>query len=567
MSASLPLAWLSLLLCLAFLLPNHYSPWLSFHQEALAAIALVPIGVWAACNLRRIPWLAWVLSALAMTPFLQWAIGLIPYLGDASVHALYLAGAVWAMLAGYAASQRATSVAELDELLKPLWLALIAAAIVSVGMATHQWLDLGISGLFIADLPLGGRPFANLAQPNHLATLLLLAAVGVWYGWEKRWLSTSTACLTVAFLLVGMVLTGSRSVWLAIAWFVPVVTWAKFRCKFRLKVVSLLALVLLFFALSYAKPGAEAWLQLADTGAAVERLGQTQLRILAWRAFLDAAMLEPWWGYGWGQIAAAQFRVAHDHPGLTDIFFNTHNVVLDLVIWLGFPVALLSTLMMLLWVFNCLSRSREINAFLPLMAVCIVFGHSMVEFPIAYAYFLVPTGFWMGVVSAATEPTVQKQRPRLGLRGRMLIVGVSLATAYMLMVVTNDYLPFEDDWREQQFVEARIEGARTESLVQPRVLDQLQGMMQLQRYSPLTQSSPADLHWVQDVAERYPYPSFRFKYALLLAMSGRSDAATMQLLGLCAVFPRKVCEQVKEDWVSASMKDARLATVDLSALP
>lgn len=567
MSASLPLAWLSLLLCLAFLLPNHYSPWLSFHQEALAAVALIPMGVWAACNLRRIPWLAWLLGALAMTPLLQWAFGVIPYMGDASVHALFLAGAVWAMLAGYVATQRATSVAELDELLKLLWLALIAAAVVSVGMAAHQWLDLGISSLFIADLPPGGRPFANLAQPNHLATLLLLASVGVWYGWEKRWLSTSTACLTLVYLLVGMVLTGSRSVWLAIAWFVPVVAWASSRSKFRLKPLFLLALALLFFALSYAKPAAEVWLMLADTGAAVERLGQTQLRILAWRAFLDAAMLEPWWGYGWGQIAAAQFRVAPDHPGLTDIFFNTHNVVLDLVIWVGFPIALLCTLLLLLWVFNCLSRSREINAFLPLMAVCIVFGHSMVEFPIAYAYFLVPTGFLMGVATAATEATSRMQKSTLAGRKRFVVVGASLATVAMLCTVVLDYLPFEDDWREQQFVEARIEGARTESLVQPQVLDQLQGMMRLQRYSPLTQPLPADLQWVQHVAERYPYPSFRYKYALVLAMTGQPDAASGHLRGLCAVFTRVVCEQVKKDWAVAAVKDPRLASVDLSALP
>jgi hypothetical protein len=30
-----------------------------------------------------------------------------------------------------------------------------------------------------------------LAQPNHLATLLLLAAVGVWYGWEKLRISAN----------------------------------------------------------------------------------------------------------------------------------------------------------------------------------------------------------------------------------------------------------------------------------------------------------------------------------------------------------------------------------------
>lgn len=564
---SLSLAWLGLFLCLSFLLPNHYSPWLSFHQEALAAIALVPIGIWTACRVVRTPRLIWLFVCLAVTPFFQWLFGVIPFLGDAWVHSLYLGGIVWSMLTGFVVFQNATTNNALEDPLKPLWLALIVAAIISVGMAAHQWLELGVSGLFIADLPPGGRPFANLAQPNHLATLLLLGIVGVWYGWEKQWLSTPTACLTVVYLLLGTVLTGSRSAWLAIAWFVPVVVWAKSRCGLRLNFACLIALVSLFFILSYAKPAVEGWLTLADTGAAVERLGQTQLRLLAWHAFWDAAMMEPWWGYGWGQIGAAQFRVAGDHPGLTDIFFNTHNVVLDMVIWLGFPVAILCTLLLGRWLFHCLTRSRDVNAFLPLMAVCIVLSHSMVEFPITYAYFLVPTGFWMGVVSAATESPSQIQTFKFGSRGRNVFAGASLATLAALSMVLWDYLPFEDDWREQQFVEARFEGARTESTVAPKILDQLQGMMKLQRYSPLMNSSPADVGWVQDVAERYPYPSFRYKLAILLAISGNPDAASAQLLSVCSVFSRSVCEHIKKDWKAAAENDVRLSAVNLSELP
>ena len=41
----------------------------------------------------------------------------------------------------------------------------------SVGLALLQWLSIGLGGLWVAAIPPGARPFANLGQPNQLAML------------------------------------------------------------------------------------------------------------------------------------------------------------------------------------------------------------------------------------------------------------------------------------------------------------------------------------------------------------------------------------------------------------
>lgn len=572
MSPKLPLQWLGVIAALGFLLPNHYSPWLSFHQEAAVAIAFIPIIFWALFQASQIPRVALAIALLAFTPLLQWMFGVIPYLGDATVYTVYLLGWALSILAGHAVSDHTSTNGETDQFIWPLWLAFIFAGIVSVGMAVHQWLNLGVFGLLIADLPPGGRPFANLAQPNHLATLLVLASVGIWYGWEKRWLGVLSATLAISFFVVGMVLTGSRSVWLAVAWLVPLIAWGRQRCGLRLSLGYLLAVVVVFFLLSFLKPFIDEWLSSFDTGAAIDRLGQTNLRLLAWRAFFDAALLEPWWGYGWGQIAEAQFRVALEHPGLTDIFYNTHNLFLDLLIWLGFPLAGMVIVGSSIYALKKLLDCRSVDSLLPFLAVGIVIGHSMVEFPIAYAYFLMPIGFFMGVVAYSGENALDlpdaSSRKRIVIFQRNLVGVIAVSTFALFVQICREYLPYEDDWREQQFVQARISGARTNGTAQVVLLDQLEALMRLQRYIPLEQASASDLKWLQRTAERYPYPAFRYKYAVVLAANGQHEAAVDQLARICAVFSARTCQQVKSDWLTAAAsKDARLSGTDLSRLP
>ena len=78
----------------------------------------------------------------------------------------------------------ASEKAKPDELADILFLAVLVAALVSVGLQLCQWLALSehdAVAAWVLPLP-GSRPYANLMQPNQLATLQLwgLLACGWW---------------------------------------------------------------------------------------------------------------------------------------------------------------------------------------------------------------------------------------------------------------------------------------------------------------------------------------------------------------------------------------------------
>lgn len=95
------------------------------------------------------------------------------------------------------------------------WLAgaLTIAALISVWLALYQW-TLQPSNIWIADLPPNARPFANLAQPNQLATLLSMGLAAVLFFYEKHTLHRISSSLLALLLLFGIALTQSRTPWL-----------------------------------------------------------------------------------------------------------------------------------------------------------------------------------------------------------------------------------------------------------------------------------------------------------------------------------------------------------------
>ena len=203
-----------MLLALSFLMPGHYLPWPSFQPQWVSALALLLVaaglGLPAASRLHM-PGLAWLALLLAAVPWLQFAVGTVVFFSDALLSSLYLLALALAIAAGAAPDRAGRSQAL-------LWLlsALLVSAALSVALALLQWLQLGSHAL-VADLRPGDRPYANLAQPNHLATLLSLGVVALLHMYQTRRLAAASACWLLGWLGLGLVMTQSRTGWLSMA--------------------------------------------------------------------------------------------------------------------------------------------------------------------------------------------------------------------------------------------------------------------------------------------------------------------------------------------------------------
>src|SRR5262245_23556976 len=89
-------------IALAWLMPGHYVPWVSFQQECIAAVG-------AACVVAAIDWrqpvvrwpaLAVGLMLVALLPLVQLLAGQIRFRSDAVLASMYLAGAGLCVVAG-----------------------------------------------------------------------------------------------------------------------------------------------------------------------------------------------------------------------------------------------------------------------------------------------------------------------------------------------------------------------------------------------------------------------------------------------------------------------------------
>lgn len=542
--------WLGVALCLAFVLPNHYSPWVSFHQEFAAAVAFVPLLAWASFQRHTSPALARGATALAFVPLAQLIFGHLYFSGDAWMSILYLLGFALSVYAGSCAVQQASETVDARlTRLTAVWVGLLLAALVSVALAAHQWLGLARLGLFIVDLPPDGRPFANLAQPNQLATLLLLGIAGLMFVWESGRSRAITTLAAVVLLVFGLAMTGSRSVLLTIVWLVPAYAALRRRCALRTTPSAFAFVLATYLVLSLSwRPLNDVLLLSEDASGALDRMLAPGIRSVYWTSMIDAIGRAPWAGYGWGQIGVAQTATALDYAATQAFFDSSHNLILDVALWSGVPVALVVSLGLALWFGVQVRSCATALSWVTLVAVAIVFTHAMVEYPLRYSYFLLPVGLWMGSLSGVSGPPLRMcSHPR---RGAPVVLRPLAAMALLLMfvAVVAEYFPYEEDWRGIRFREARI-GSQPPTDPPPHLLlTNLHELVVFARLAPQVKMSPQQLESMRKVSERYAYGSIMYRYALAQALNHDHKGAQLTLARICKMHTVSMCISARRDW-------------------
>lgn len=538
------------LLALAYLLPGHYLPWTAFQSQWLAAFALMP---WALGLMQRaasaprlpLPALAALAGALALAPALQWVLGLLPFASDALLAALYLLALALTIVAGAAPlpDQRA-------QFLRWLLGALMVASAVSVALALVQWLQLG-SFVFIADLRPGGRPYANLAQPNHLATLLGLGVVGVLYLYQTAMLGGAAASALLAWFGLGLVMTQSRTGWLSMALLALWCLTHGRRWAPRVRPAAVMVAAALFAMAIVGWRPLNEWL-LLSTAPLQERL-TPGTRWLHWRALWQAAWLEPWTGYGWQQVTVAQQRTALDFRPSGEMIQNSHNLLLDLLLWNGVALGALVALCLVVWFVRRVRGVRDVDDFVLVAAVGVIGVHALLEYPLDYTYFLLPVGLLIGLLNGPTPLRL----------ARGLFVTVLAALGVMLVWIGAEYLRVEQANRDVRLMLAGFGRDKVPNVPPPdvRLLD---GPREYHRFM-LTPARPgmstAEIDWMRRVTQRNAYPPAMMRFALAAGLNGHGEEAALTLQRLCHIHPPARCEEARESWRAAQSKFAVLASI------
>ena len=554
------------LLLLSWLNPLHIGPWVSWHNEALAfgAASLLAFAVLSQSRKKsaslRIPasamiWLVWVAVVL-----IQVVAGQIVFLGDGILLVLYGLSILAVVTSGYSLGRVVSTDQEEVPVLRQLASVVLLGALLSSVVAIIQTLDIWSDSEWISRAYSLRRPGGNLAQPNQLATLQLMGIVSLNYLVTLRKFKGASALMVCVLLLAGLGLTESRSGVVSVA--VLVVFAFSYR-QYALRgsssmqvVAGFVFLIICFkylplFSLYLQQTGMPQPAQLATNLSAGSRL-------IIWPQLIEATLQHSWQGWGLGQVPMAHNAVLHQYS-VGETFTYAHNIVLDLVLGVGYPLAIAAVGLFIYWLVRRLRKIEDASTWYCLALLIPLVVHSLLEFPFAYAYFLVPVALAIGVLEARLFPEKY-------IEVKWVYAGVGHAVfAVVLLWSAWEYIQIEEDFRVARFEALRI-GKTPASYDRPHIvlLTQLDAMLTGIRLVPTPSMSAENIESARKVAMRFPWPATQNRYALSLALNGNPSEATRQLKVTRAMHGEKTYQGIKASWQElAHDKFPQLAAIEL----
>lgn len=295
---------------------------------------------------------------------------------------------------------------------RALCMALVVASLASsvVGLVQVYVPSLA-DGTWVAKTNVEGRAVGNMRQPNHLSSLLLWGVIAVaWLGEEIAALQgrrgrAVTWGLALLFVF-GVVLTASRTGAIGTG---VLTVWALLDRRLSRSTRWLLGLMPFFYFIFWL--GNSAWADYSHHAFGGEARFSTSgdissSRYAIWSNTLELIKANPWFGVGFGEFNFAWTLTPFpDRP--VAFFDHTHNLPLQLIVEMGIPIGLL-VLGLLLFALYCALRNvmpqPDRDPSLPpqmssaaFMIVLMIGLHSLLEYPLWYAYFLLPTAFAFGL--------------------------------------------------------------------------------------------------------------------------------------------------------------------------
>lgn len=374
---------------LSILNPAFYPPWSSFISEYFifcSLIFLLPLFFKGSIS---IPKISIFFIIIGLLPITQYSLDQIFYFDKAALSFIYILSFWLAILIGF------NSVDKYKHSLYCFYCIILSCGLFSSLIAIAQWfnIEMSIDWVMFAR----SRPFANMAQPNHLATFLLLSLMSCLYFYENRRFNSIALLLSTLLLLSIIGLTQSRTAWVSLL-FIYVylaISYKKNIIKLSFKKQSLF--LAYFTASAILLPIFKKLLLKLDTVTVVERASSGYERIQIWQQAIEAISIKPLWGYGWNQGSFAQYETLQ--TGYVSRYLTSfHNIFLDIILWCGIPIGLTIIIICVYMVIKCLIKSITSSQVCLVTSILAILIHALFEFPLSYAYFLLPLGFMLGAL-------------------------------------------------------------------------------------------------------------------------------------------------------------------------
>lgn len=513
----------------AWLTPNHIFPWVTSHSEFSIFLALLFLFIYTVKN-NKVIYLYkknCIFFIIGSVPLVQYFFDKIFFLGDACIAILYIFGFIIALTIGNNLGKEELTRENSFSIFSYVVLGVV---LISILLQLYQLFSLNINTIYMAEMPPNGRPFANFGQPNTLATFLIFGIFSVLYLYERYKIGVFVCVLVISIILFGIVLTQSRTPWVFAIFFLIWWFWKAKKSNLRIKTNGIFLGYAIYIFLLYFMPFISDYLLLSFS--TVEQRATTGFqRLDMWQQMLIAIKNEPWLGYGWQQVSVAQVENTQFYPntGWTE---HSHNIILDLLIWNGIPLGFLIIFLIAWWLSQFIDLAHNAENFLFLSLTGALLVHGMLEYPLEYAFLLLPVGFLLGLIQ------VSSVNYQVNSSYKNLFVAVPRYINIVLLVLFVAI--YSLIFKEYRVIEKDAQQARYEALnigtlyAQHRapdvlVLTQLQAQIALMRTQPNPHMSEEEIEFVKRVAYRYATKAALIRYSQVLALNGHKEEALKHL--------------------------------------
>lgn len=528
---------LSLLLA-SFLQSFNVPPWQAAHSEAFAFCAVLAWG-WGAVRrnvLVRLNAPVIALTCLGLLISLQYASGAIIFGGDAAVLLLYVYLCILTVL--LAQSHGGDIVWP-----KALAFTLIVVSLVSTIIALTQAFGVWVDSDWIIRHTRFRRPGANLGQPNHLGTLLVMGAASLIYLDQRLGLSRCMAMVLSFVLLMGMGITESRTgllsgLTLCLWWFARR---SAFPDVVRLQWVVASAVALI--TLMWLWPPLISFIQEGGTVSKEATLNTAAgVRLELWQQLLEAMWMKPWFGWGLRGVSVAHNAVLNTYSESAP-FTYAHNIILDMAVGMGLLLTVVAVCAVGVWGWRRMQSVQTLESWYAVGLLIPFSLHSLLEYPFAYAYFLIPAMLAIGMLEQHYAPLAGRVIPRKAFIGSLVVFGA------LLTWMAIEYMEIEEDFRVARLEVLRV-GNTPADYERPSVvmLTQLGAMLEAARIQSTPEMSAKQLELKRAVALRFPWLALQSSYALALALNGYPEEAKHQILVVHAMHGDKAYQALMDHW-------------------
>ncbi|MDK1684499.1 PglL family O-oligosaccharyltransferase [Acinetobacter terrestris] len=513
----------AIFISLAWLLPIHYRPWVTYTGELFAFLSLFTLAALYLKDKIKLPVLSLPLLVLTTIPLIQYLGGELFFFDKALTSTLFVFGFWLSIVIGYNLSVEKI---DREDVFTGLSYVFLMAGTATGIIAICQWTNLDAYLPGMVNIQGNTRPYANFAQPNNMATFLLMSLMACLYLYEKKKIQTKWIVACALPIVIGVALSQSRTSWVACLCILVYLAYQQYRGFIRLKWYWACAWFILFVGLIVISPVLSQLLaqtidaQIIQSKDVVQRATGDMSRLAIWNQMLHAIADRPWFGYGWNQTSVAYTLVSDHFQGPVWVR-SAHNFILDFILWNGLIIGIPFLAYFGYWGYQLNKHVNSVESVIGILMIGAVLIHSMLEFPQYYAYFLLPVGFIMGLVQSQ-----QANIKTITLSPNYMRVGYAVSLVLLILIV-RDYSVMVPKLNQSMRYEQMPEKIINQDQIY--LLEEFNRRIEWIRMNPYSKVNAEQLEDIREMVLNYPTKYDLIKYAKVLAFNGYEQEAKHQL--------------------------------------